>query len=92
MADFRKHPAWYFKGFPLGGELRHAFGMVTSLDDLDELLAKLDPDVPYPAGELGKPRGRQGTVQRVNLPEGWLDDRCGLEADLTEAELDISGG
>ncbi len=92
MADFRKHPAWYFKGFPLGGALRHAFGLVSSLDDLDELLAKLDPAMPYPAAELGKPRGRQGTVQRVNLPEGWLDDRCGLEVDLTEAELDISGG
>ncbi|MCL1841041.1 MAG: tRNA dihydrouridine synthase DusB [Propionibacteriaceae bacterium] len=93
MADFRKHPAWYFKGFPLGGELRHALAMVSSLDELDALLAQLDPSVPFPAAELGRPRGRQGSPRtKVAMPYGWLDDRCGLDLDLSDAEGDVSGG
>ena len=27
-----------------------------------------------------------------STPWGWLDDRCGLELDLSEAELETSGG
>ena len=30
-ADLRKHMAWYFKGFPVGGELRRRLAMVSSL-------------------------------------------------------------
>lgn len=93
MKDLRKHMAWYFKGFPLGGELRHALGMVSSLAELDSLLAQLDHDVPYPVAELGRPRGRQGSPRKkVTMPWGWLDDRCGLDLDLSEAELETSGG
>lgn len=93
MRDLRKHTAWYFKGFPLGGELRHAFGLVASLAELDELLAGLDPQVPFPVVELGRPRGRQGSPrEKVSMPQGWLEDRCGLDLDLAGAELDISGG
>ena len=33
--DFRKHVAWYLKGFPVGGETRAALGMVSSLAELD---------------------------------------------------------
>jgi len=93
LADFRKHPAWYFKGFPLGGELRLALSQVSSLAELDGLLAQLDPDVPYPTAALGRPRGRQGSPRgRVVMPYGWLDDRDGLGLDLSAAELDASGG
>ena len=57
------------------------------------LLAQLDPDVDYPTAELGRPRGRQGSPRsKVTMPWGWLDDRCGLELDLSEAELETSGG
>lgn len=93
MKDLRKHMAWYFKGFPVGGDLRHALGMVSSLAELDELLSRIDPDVAYPVAELGRPRGRQGSPRsKVTMPWGWLDDRCGLDLDLSEAELDTSGG
>ncbi len=93
MKDLRKHIAWYFKGFPVGGELRHALGTVTSLAELDALLAQLDHDASYPLAELGRPRGRQGSPRsKVTMPMGWLDDRCGLDLDLSEAELDTSGG
>src|SRR5918993_2551917 len=92
-ADLRKHMAWYFKGFPVGGELRRRLAMISSLAELDTLLAQLDPDVPFPQTELGLPRGRQGAPRaKVALPEGWLDDTSGRELDLVGAELGVSGG
>jgi nifR3 family TIM-barrel protein len=92
-ADLRKHMAWYFKGFPVGGELRRRLAMISSLAELDTLLAQLDPAVPFPQTELGLPRGRQGAPRaRVALPAGWLDDTSGRELDLVGAELGVSGG
>jgi len=93
LTDLRKHMAWYFKGFPVGGELRRALAMVSSLGELDDLLARLDAEAPFPAAELGTPRGRQGTPRdRVVLPYGWLDSPLLGEADLSAAESDASGG
>jgi nifR3 family TIM-barrel protein len=91
MADLRKHMAWYFKGFVVGSETRTALGKVATLGELDALLGQIDADQPFPASEVGVPRGRQGSPRRVVLPEGWLDDQhCDLlDAD---AELDVSGG
>ncbi|HEX2289585.1 MAG TPA: tRNA dihydrouridine synthase DusB [Pseudonocardiaceae bacterium] len=90
LRDLRKHISWYLHGFPVGGDVRRALGMVSSLAELDGLLAQLDPDAAFPPGADG-PRGRQGSPGRVVLPEGWLDD----PADLTvpaDAELAHSGG
>jgi hypothetical protein len=85
--------AWYFKGFPVGGELRHRLSMVSSLAELDGLLSQLDPSVPFPTSELGSPRGRQGGPRAtVALPDGWLADTSGRDLDLAAAELGISGG
>lgn len=93
LSDLRKHMAWYFKGFPVGGELRHRLGMVSSLAELDHLLTQLDPNVSYPTSELGSPRGRQGAPRaRVALPDGWLADTSGCDLDLAAAEQGISGG
>nr|WP_148256618.1 tRNA dihydrouridine synthase DusB [Kribbella flavida] len=93
LRDFRKHVPWYLKGFPAGGELRAALGMVDSLARLDELLAQLDPTAPFPVAELGAPRGRQGSPRdHVVLPHGWLDDTDGLNRDLADAEIGVSGG
>ncbi len=93
LTDLRKHMAWYFKGFPIGGDTRHALGMISSFQELDDLLATLDPSAPYPVSELGRPRGRQGSPRHmVVMPYGWLDDASGSQLDLGEAELDVSGG
>ncbi|EPH00413.1 hypothetical protein HMPREF1531_02525 [Propionibacterium sp. oral taxon 192 str. F0372] len=93
MKDLRKHVAWYFKGFPVGGELRHALGKVDSMACLNDLLDLLPDDIVFPASELGRPRGRQGSPRsKVTMPHGWLMDRSGLELDLSEAEMDVSGG
>ncbi|MBB5072827.1 nifR3 family TIM-barrel protein [Saccharopolyspora gloriosae] len=90
VRDLRKHMAQYLRGFPIGSDLRKRFGLVSSLAELDDLLAGLDPDVPFPEDAEG-PRGRQGSAGKVVLPEGWLDDpedRCVPSG----AEIDHSGG
>ncbi|MEN0069919.1 MAG: tRNA dihydrouridine synthase DusB [Propionicimonas sp.] len=93
LTDLRKHMAWYFKGFPVGGDTRRALAMVSSLAELDENLARLDPDIGFPVGELSSPRGRQGTPRdRVVLPYGWLDSTELGDQDLSAAESDASGG
>jgi nifR3 family TIM-barrel protein len=93
LTDLRKHMGWYFKGFPVGGELRRGLAMVSSLAELDALLVQLDPDTPFPASEVGIPRGRQGMPrEKVVLPYGWLDSRILGNADISAAETDVSGG
>ena len=91
LPDFRKHVAWYLKGYPVGSTLRRELGMVSSLAELDDLLAKLEPAAPFPVAEIGVPRGRTAGARRVVLPEGWLDDPDSCASPL-DAELDVSGG
>lgn len=93
LTDLRKHMAWYFKGFPIGSDVRRQLGLVTSFADLDRALAQLDPNEEFPVAELGLPRGRQGSPRdKVALPEGWLDDQSGCDLDLAAAEDGVSGG
>ena len=73
MRDIRKHVAWYLHGFPAGADLRRGLALVKTLAELDDLLARLDHDVPFPRAAEG-PRGRQGSAANVSLPEGSLDD------------------
>jgi nifR3 family TIM-barrel protein len=90
-ADFRKHVAWYLKGFPVGSELRRRLAMISSLVELDDLLDRLDTAAPYPVETLGQPRGRTNSPGKVALPDGWLADP---DADVVPegAELADSGG
>jgi nifR3 family TIM-barrel protein len=93
--DIRKHVAWYFKGYAVGGETRAALAMASSLDEIAELLARLDADQPYPGADAEGQRGRAGTPKVPSLPDRWLDSRELQEthrAELTEAELHHSGG
>jgi nifR3 family TIM-barrel protein len=91
--EFRKHVSWYLKGFSAGGELRHALALVSSLAELDALLAQLDPEESFPTSILGAPRGRQGSPRaRVVLPDGWLDDTDGRGAVLREDADETTGG
>lgn len=93
LVELRKHMAWYFKGFPIGGDIRRGLGMVSSFAELDAHLSQLDPTLPYPAEVLGRPRGRKGSPRRkVALPDGWLEDTSGRDWELAGAELGISGG
>lgn len=91
VVDFRKHVAWYLKGFAVGAELRRSLATASTLSELDDLLGRLDLDQPFPTGVLGRPRGRTNAPGRVVLPYGWLADRD--DTAIPEgAELDDSGG
>lgn len=95
MREMRKHMAWYLKGYVVGGALRARLGLVESLAQLDDLLAELDQDQPYPGAAAEGQRGRAGSPKRPALPDGWLDSReldTGFRQALAEAELSVSGG
>ncbi|WP_127127221.1 tRNA dihydrouridine synthase DusB [Georgenia sp. SYP-B2076] len=95
LREMRKHMAWYLKGYVVGGEARRDLGMVSSLAELDERLAALDLDQPYPGAGAEGPRGRAGTPKTPHLPDGWLSSRDmdeDLRTMLAEAELSVSGG
>jgi nifR3 family TIM-barrel protein len=93
--DIRKHVAWYFKGYAVGGDLRASLATVLNLSQLDDLLATLDWTQPYPGADAEGQRGRAGTPKNPSLPDKWLDSREIQEthrAELTDAELGNSGG
>ena len=91
--EFRKHVAWYLKGFAVGGETRHRAGAgVQPAPSSTTCSPPWTRTQPFPRG-CGRRAARagSGSPRRVVLPEGWLDDRRwgGLDA---SAELAVSGG
>jgi nifR3 family TIM-barrel protein len=93
--DIRKHVAWYFKGYPVGGDFRAELSQVESLAHMTEILSQLDRSVPYPGEAAEGPRGRLGSSKACSLPENWLSSRSlNFEnaQELLEAELSVSGG
>jgi nifR3 family TIM-barrel protein len=91
VIDFRKHVAWYLKGFAVGSELRAALAQASSLAELSERLDRLDVDQPFPAAVIGQPRGRTSGARTVALPAGWLASGDSRTVPA-EAELAHSGG
>lgn len=93
--DIRKHVAWYFKGYPVGSDIRTGLATAQSLAHIDELLAQLDRDAPYPGADAEGQRGRAGRPKRPALPDKWLESRE-VAADTGEmlrgAEIENSGG
>lgn len=93
--DIRKHVAWYFKGYPVGGELRAALALANSLQEISDLLGTLDRNIPYPGEAAEGPRGRLGSAKSCTLPENWLNSRelnFEQKTVLLDAELSVSGG
>ncbi|MEU2873540.1 tRNA dihydrouridine synthase DusB [Streptomyces olivoreticuli] len=91
VIDFRKHVAWYTKGFSVGSDLRKKLAVSSSLAELAALLSEVDGDQSWPLGADG-PRGRTSGRNRVVLPDGWLDDPYDCASVSADAELDTSGG
>jgi nifR3 family TIM-barrel protein len=89
MRDLRKHMAWYLKGFRVPREIRSAFGMVSSLGELEFLLAQLE-EQPYPSSIGESPRGRSSHGRPVSLPDGWLNDPDEIPAITIDDS--VSGG
>jgi nifR3 family TIM-barrel protein len=73
MRSFRKHSAWYTRGFPGGSGLRGRLMRVTTLAALTEVLASVDPSLPFPPEAMRLKRGKSGGRQQVALPPGYLE-------------------
>jgi len=92
VRGFRKHGAWYTKGFPNSSRLRPLLMQVETLAQLEALLAAHVADEPFPPSALRVPRGKTAGTQRVVLPEGWLLDRDDPTPPGVDAEDETSGG
>ena len=92
MRAFRKHATWYTKGFPGSAALRGRLIQVSSLDELDAVLATCDAELPFPPHAMRVPRGKKSGRQRVALPEGYLDELDDDRPPHAEAEVLTSGG
>jgi hypothetical protein len=75
MQHMRKFMSWYTKSFPGMGQFREAAQTVSTRAELEQLLAALPADMPFPEAGLRVKRGKTGGQQRVSLPPGFLDDR-----------------
>ena len=96
MRTFRKHASWYLTGYPVGSEARRRFAQVSTLAELDDLAAALDPTLTVvPGGERIR-RGHTNGPIKVALPDGFLDDPDALEHDVAVPDDDdvmaLSGG
>jgi nifR3 family TIM-barrel protein len=73
VTDFRKHVGWYLTGYAAGPERRRRLAQSSSLAELDDLLAELDPTVTLPPGNENLPRGHHQGPRPVTLPERWRE-------------------
>jgi nifR3 family TIM-barrel protein len=92
MRAFRKHSAWYTKGFPGGAVLRQELMQVRRLEELPAILGTVDRSLPFPPEAMRVPRGKTGGTQKVALPEGYLTDLDDATPPGAEAETADSGG
>ncbi|MEO1058326.1 MAG: tRNA dihydrouridine synthase DusB [Actinomycetota bacterium] len=96
MRDFRKHTGWYMSGYPVGPDARRRFSHVSTLGELDDVLADLDPAAHIVDGGERIKRGHTNGPIKVALPDGWLVDRAASAADTSVPDdghvLALSGG
>ena len=87
----RKHLAWYLTGFPVGPAARKRLTAVSTLAELDDALADLDPTLRVTAEAARQPRGTQAGPHAVVVPDGWLDADATAPPDAL-ADASVSGG
>jgi hypothetical protein len=92
LNHFRKHLAWYLKGYAIGGGVRGRAALVSTMDEVNSLLDDLDPDLEAPEGVEKINRSHSSAQRRVALPDGWLDDPDQIVALPRGAEALVSGG
>ncbi len=92
MRAFRKHSSWYTKGFPNSAPLRERLMHVKTLEEMEAALHGVDRSLPFPPESMRVPRGKTAGIQKVALPEGYLDDLDSDRPPGAEAEAADSGG
>jgi hypothetical protein len=96
MRTFRKHASWYLTGYPVGSEVRRRAAQVSSIAELEDIVAALEPTITVVEGGERIRRGHTNGPIKVALPDGFLADTERLEHDLTVPHDDdvmaLSGG
>ena len=90
--DFRKHTAWYVTGYPVGGEMRKRFSNISTLAELDDLIALVDPSLELVAGGERIRRGHTNGPIKVALPHGYLDQLDDATPPDDSHVMALSGG
>ena len=89
---FRKHAAWYTKGFRGGAALRAELMGLDTWAELRDLVRRRDPAEPFPPAAMRAVRGKSGRRQRVALPARYLEQLDDASPPSPEAEIAFSGG
>ena len=94
MRQMRKWCLWYTADFRGAARLRAELARVETLADMLGLLARLDPDEPFPAGALRRSRAKDARPQDVRLPDGYLAARDDDTPPLLDGDADpaLAGG
>jgi nifR3 family TIM-barrel protein len=92
IREFRKHCGWYLTGYPVGPEARRVFSEVSTLDDVHNLAASLDPTLALVEGGERLARGHTNGPINVVLPHGYLDHLDDLEVPADALLTTMSGG
>lgn len=92
MREFRKHTGWYLSGYPVGPDVRRRLSMVSSLQELDDLLGPLDRSLAIVEGGERIKRGHTNGPRKVSLPDGYLDDPSDLTVPDDAGVMALSGG
>jgi len=92
LRDFRKHTGWYLTGYPVGPEARRRLASVSSLAELEDHVAGLDPHLRLVPGGARLRRGHTNGPRTVHLPAGWLDARDDATPPGAAADALVSGG
>jgi len=91
LRELRKHTGWYLQGFPVGRAVRRALNQVSTLEELDRLLAGPERDLPFDEAVRRQPRGHTTHPKRVLLPDGWLATRSHGGRHSPDGQV-VSGG
>jgi len=92
LVAFRKHAAWYTKGFRGSHRIRERLMHVSSMGELGSALVDIDRDQPYPVDAASYRRGKRAGTQKVALPPGYLDHLDDDSPPEPDAEDPLSGG
>jgi len=92
MRDFRKHTGWYLSGYPVGPAVRRRMALVSSLQELADLVGPLDPTLPIVDGGERIKRGHSNGPRKVSLPAGYLDHLDDVAVPDDGAVMALSGG
>ena len=92
IRSFRKHAAWYLKGFVVGGSRRRQLGALESATDIAEIMAGVDLDQRFRVEAARSPRGHTHGPRPVKLPSGYLNNPETSEPLPRAAGVAVSGG